>query len=262
MGKKNMKKAKLPEHLEDMKDIVIRRAAIVVVALLVAATVFLLVKAFLYRSDYFRLRTVETRAAFLDRRAASALAGQLVNIYQGCNVFNIPLQSVARAIRGAYADVRDVAVRIAPPDKLVVELKLRRAVAFVHNTRFYPIDEEGVALPPVGAPESMKDIPIIDGIDLRNSRKGSGKNLKLALALLSLIRQSRFMDRYGVAAINAEDSRNMSFFLKNGLEVRIGSENFEARLEALERTLRDPRLLLDKILYIDVRFSDVVIGPK
>ena len=42
----------------------------------------------------------------------------------------------------------------------------------------------------------------------------------------------------------------------------IGYENLKERLEALHDTLRDPRLVLDSISYIDVRFKDIAISPK
>jgi len=263
MGKQRKNnKAHLPEFITDFKETFVKRAAITAVTVIFILVLGLLVKAFLYRSDYFRLKVVETRAVFLDQRAAQAMNNQLVNLYKGRNVFMIPLRSVSSAIRSAYADVRDVAVRIALPDKLVIDLKLRKPVAFVRNSKYYPIDEEGVVLPPVSTPESMKDLPAIDGIDLRYSRKGPSRNLALAIELLSQIRQARFMAQYGVSVINAADPRSMSFYMKNGLEVKIGSEDFEDRLEALARTLKDPRLVLDKIKYIDVRFEDVIIGPK
>jgi len=260
--KKNNKKVRLPGFVEDMRDAVMRKAVTALVVVIFICVSVVLVKAFLYKSDYFRLRVVETRAVFLDQRAAAAMNSQLVNLYKGRNMFNIPLNSIAQSVRSAYADVKDVTVRIALPDKLVIELKLRKPVAYVRNTKIYPIDEDGVVLPPVGTQDLVKNLPAIDGINIHNNRKGPSRNLMLALDLLGEIQQTKLVTQYGISSINAADPRSMSFYLKNGLEVRIGSENFENRLEALTRTLKDPRIAIDKILYIDVRFGDVVIGPK
>lgn len=263
MGRQNrQKKIKLPGFVEDAKETVLRRLAIAAVALLFAATVFFLVKAFMYRSDYFKLRVVETRAVFLDRNAASMISNQMLSLYKGQNMFKVPLQSIARSIQASYADVKDVTVRIALPDRLVVDIKLRKPIAFVRNNKYYPIDEEGFVLPAVAASGVIMDLPAIDGVDLKYGRKNTSRNLRLAMGLLSEIRQAKFMAQLGVVSINAADPRNMSFFLKNGLEVKIGSENFKDRLDALARTLKDPRLIVDRIKYIDVRFDDVAIGPK
>ena len=57
--------------------------------------------------------------------------------------------------------------------------------------------------------------------------------------------------------------RSMSFALgEGGPMIIIGYENLKERLEALHDTLRDPRLMLDSINYIDVRFKDIAISPK
>jgi cell division septal protein FtsQ len=263
MGKQNkQKKIKLPGFSDDLKETVFRRLMIAAVALLFAATVFFLVKAFLYKSDYFKLRVVETRAAFLDRTAAGMISNQVLSLYKGQNMFKIPLQFIARSIQTSYADVKDVTARIALPDRLVVDIKLRKPIALVRNNKYYPIDEEGVVLPALAASGVMTDLPAIDGIDLKYGRKNTSRNLRLAMDLLREIRQAKFMAPLGVISINAADPRNMSFFLKSGLEVKIGSENFKDRLDALAKTLKDPRLIIDRIKYIDVRFEDVAIGPK
>ena len=63
--------------------------------------------------------------------------------------------------------------------------------------------------------------------------------------------------------LDAGDMRSMSFVLgEGGPLVIIGYENLKERLQALHDTLRDPRLVLDSISYIDVRFKDVAISPK
>ena len=42
----------------------------------------------------------------------------------------------------------------------------------------------------------------------------------------------------------------------------MGDEKFRERLDLLGRALRDPRLALENVKYIDVRFKDIIIGPK
>jgi cell division septal protein FtsQ len=262
VGKQNkQKKIKLPGFVGDIKQTLLRRLMIAVVALLFLAAVFSLVRAFLYKSDYFKLRVVETRAAFLDRNAVSMISNQVLSLYKGQNIFKIPLKFISRSIETSYADVKDVTARIALPDRLVVDIKLRKPIALVHNKKYYPIDEEGFVLPAVAASGSM-DLPVIEGINLKYGRKNTSRNLKLAMDLLREICEAKFIAPLDLVSINAADPRSMSFFLRNGLEVKIGSENFKQRLDALSRTLKDPRLIVDRIKYIDVRFEDVAIGPK
>jgi cell division septal protein FtsQ len=258
----NRKKMKVPDIFGALRETAARYAAtafIIIVSVILAAV---LVRAFLYRSDYFRLKVVETRAAFLDQRSATMISNRILDLYKAQNIFRIPLDVIARSVKASYADVKEAVVRIALPDRLVIDIKLRRPIAIAHNIKYYPVDEEGVVLPAVALPEAMSELPVIDGIDLRYGRKSSPRNLKLALELLREFRQSRPMAPYGIVSINAADPRAMSFMMKNGIEVRIGSENFKERLDSLHKTLKDPRLIVDRVKYIDVRFEDVAIGPK
>ena len=80
--------------------------------------------------------------------------------------------------------------------------------------------------------------------------------------LLKEMRRSRLLSEYGIATIDASDIKNLSFYLKNGIEVKIGYENFADRLMMLTKTLRDSRLVTDRVQYIDVRFENAVVGPK
>jgi cell division septal protein FtsQ len=262
---KAFKKIKLPSFFEGIRDIMLKKMINVLVAAILLFVVFLLAKAFLYRSDYFRLRAVETKNSFLDQRTIFSINNQLLTTYKNRNVFGIKLKNIAESLQRSYPDAKEVVVRVVLPDKLAVDLKFRRPVAMVRNGKYYAIDEEGFVLPSVDV-APLKDLPVIEGIDIRydekKGKKSSSMNLRLALELLKNIKEARFMAGYGVSAINASDAESLSFYLRNGVEVRIGPENFKERLDILGKMLKDPRLLIDKIKYIDLRFRDVIIGPK
>ncbi|MDD5423351.1 MAG: cell division protein FtsQ/DivIB, partial [Candidatus Omnitrophica bacterium] len=155
--------------------------------------------------------------------------------------------------------------RIALHDRIAGTRKFRKPVAVVRDGKLYPVDEEGFVLPSMDI-GSLKDLPVIDGVDIRyderRGKKNTSGNLKLALELLRNIREVRPLTEYGLAGIDAKDGKNLSFLLKSGTKVIVGSENFKERLWLLEKTLKDPRLVLDRIEYIDVRFNDAVVGPK
>ena len=252
------KKLKMPSFFKSsLREIIFKKIinlAIVAIFLLIA---FVLVKTFLYRSNYFRLRSIETRSAFLDTKMASSINSQLLNTYKGRNIFKINLKNISQSLETSYPDAKEVVAKIALPDKLVISMKFRKPIAALRNFKtLYPIDEDGVVIASVDI--SIKELPIIEGAGLGDK----GRNLKLALELLKEIKRSRLTTEYGIDIINARDIKNLSFYLKNGIEIRVGSENFKERLEVLRHTLKDTRLVMDRIKYIDVRFSDIAIGPK
>lgn len=260
---KRLRRIRLPSIARGLGEAIFRNLAVPGAVIIFLSASFFLGKAFVYRSDYFRLTTVETGGAFLDQGAINFLNGELLNIYKGTNVFRLDLKGIARSIQRSYPDAREIAVRIALPDKLAVSIKFRKPIAVLRGNKSYPIDEDGFPLPSMDA-GSLKDLPVIEGVSARydERRQRPSRNLNLALGLLREIKKSRPVSGYGVVTIDAKDPGSLSFYLRNGIEVRMGCENFGQRIQILEDTLKDPRLALDRIKYIDVRFKDVIIGPK
>lgn len=260
---KGFKKIKLPPYIKDFRNVVIKNfiLAAIAMALLFAATFIL--KSFFHNSDYFRLRAIETKGSFLDPAVVATANGEALKLYKGRNVFTINLKYVAKSMEAYYPDARDITVRIGLPDRLVVILKFRKPVALLSDGKYYPVDEDGSVLPSVAA-KSFSGLPVINGISVKNSwrRAGASRNLQLAIELLRNIKGSKFLKGYNVNIVDAGDAKNMAFYLNNGIEVRIGCEDFEGRLAMLESTLKNPRLVVGAVKYIDLRYKDVIIGPE
>lgn len=263
---KQKRKIQMPPVIENASAWLFKVAANMAVFALFIIVAAVLVQAFLYRSDYFRLNAVETKDTAIGSATASYINNQVLNLYRGRNIFTVDLKAVSAALRSRFPDAKEIVVRIALPDKIVINMQFRRAAALVKSGRLYPVDEEGVIL--VNANEALfKFLPVIEGIDIRPGERGakrgnSYRNLRITLDLIREIKKAKFMAGYGVASINARDIKMLSFALKNGVHVRIGFENFRQRLDTLKKVLDDPRMVMDRIDYIDVRFKDVVIGPR
>jgi hypothetical protein len=236
--------------------------AIVFIIFIVSA--WLLAKAFLERSDYFRLRYVEAKGAA--DRSLVIIRNDILANHKDKNIFKIDLKAIAGSLEPRYPDAKDITVNRVLPDKLSVSLSFRKPVAILNNGRNFPVDRDGVILVNRDL-SSMGDLPIIKGVDAKYAgrfrKRCESSNLRAALELVDTIRKTRFLDKYRVRTLDASDMRSMSFTLgEGGPMIIIGYENLKDRLEALHDTLRDPRLVLDSISYIDVRFKDIAISPK
>ncbi len=235
------------------------------VALIFCALAFFLTKAFLYQSDYFRIRAVEV-SGFGDQSVASAIAGDVLGSCKNKNVFTVGLARIAGTISARYPDARSVVVTRKLPDKLVVAARFRKPVAVIYDTKLYPVDAEGIVISSA-SPDAVAALPIIVGVDVSRAARASKKNemrtnILSALSLIDELKRARVVTEWRSLTIDAGDLKSLAFRLPDGLEVRIGNENIPQRLVVLKKTLHDPRLVRDKIKYIDVRFNDVVIGPK
>lgn len=248
------------------KEDLAKSAINILIVAVFLVSLFFLFKEYLYRVDYFRLKTVEIRDTFLDQKSITIVKSRLMNTYKGKSVFSLNLKGIAGALQNSYPDAKDIVVRIALPDKLVVSLKLRKAVCIVKSDRIlYPVDEDGVILPPLD-PALATWIPTVEGISVKYADRKAGSiqtpALKAAIGLLRNIKDVKTVADYGIENIDMRDPGNIIFYLKNGIEVRIGGEHFKERLGLLAKTMKDPRLALDRIKYIDLRFDDAVIGPR
>lgn len=264
--KKSIRKMKLPPAFKGAYDALMGKLSVIVVGAIVLLLVISLAKAFLYRSDYFRLRAVEIKGAFVDQSITQSVTNEFFRQYKGRSIFEISLKGVHKYLATQYPDASDIAVTLALPDKVVIYLKFRRAIALVGSIyRQYPVDEDGYVLPRVDQ-RIARSLPVISGIDIKaeekRGKKSRSKNLCLAIDVIKTAKRFKFISDIGVASVDARDGGNIIMHLRNGIEVRLGSQDFLNRLDSLEKTVKNPRILLDRIKYIDVRFSDVVVGPK
>ncbi|MDD5496256.1 MAG: cell division protein FtsQ/DivIB [Candidatus Omnitrophica bacterium] len=263
MGRqKRSKKAKLklPVFFEDLKAIIVKKLiAALVVAVFILVLIFL-VKAFLGGSSYFDLKQVEVNG-LSEMEPSNRVNVEILDAYRGKNIFKINLKTLASYLQGRYPNAKHVTVMRDLPDKLSVSFYFRKPVALLSDAGYCPVDDEGFIVSNLD-PSAVKDLPSISGVYTGlNTRSIESRNLKSALELLKEIKKARYMSRYKISRIDAGDPKAMSFYI-NELEIRIGNENLKERLERFRKLLKDPRLAIDRVRYVDLRFDDVVIGPR
>ena len=260
----NGRKLKLPSFFETFKEALLEKFAALLVIVIFLVLAALLVMAFLHGSDYFKLKAIESRG-FSDQAKAVAVNTEILKAYINKNIFDIDIKAIANYLARLYPDARSVEIWRALPNKLSIRVNFRKPVAMLGESKFYPVDAEGVVLFNVD-PKAQGLLPVISGVEAvfegEKIKKIESKNLKVALELLKEIKKARFLDSYRLSAIDAASLSDMAFYLNDGLEIRIGFENFKDRLLKLRNTLKDTRLVKDKIKYIDLRFDGVTIGPK
>lgn len=261
---KKFKKMQFPKALEGARESMLKKIPAVIVIAVFLVLAWMLAAAFFERSDYFKLKSVEARGA--SEKSLISIRSSILRNYKDTNIFKINLKFIAKGLEPSFPDAKYIVVKRVLPDKILIDLNFRKPFAILTNGQSYPIDREGVIL--VNRDISrFRDLPSIKGVDVRLAgkfhKKNESKSLESALNLIDEIRKARFLDKYGIRIIDASDEKSLSFYLgEGGPLVIIGYENYKDRLSALRDTLRDPRLVLESINYIDVRFRDVAISPK
>ncbi|MBL7158270.1 MAG: cell division protein FtsQ/DivIB [Candidatus Omnitrophica bacterium] len=213
--------------------------------------------AFFRNSDYFRIAEIE----MIDSESGAGIsAGDLLKMYKGRNIFEVDINMLASRIKTENPFIKYAIVKRVLPNRLEISVVERIPVALVKAREDYPVDADGMVLP---SEVGDKQLIAISGVHSwaipEAGRKIVDRNLRTALALVKLFKEKSITD---VRSIDTSDRRNAIFQLKNGVEIKIGNEDFDPRLDMLKATLSRKGLDFENIRYIDLRFKDVVIKPR
>ena len=257
---RRVKKFNLPKHLR------IRNLIPIIVLIAVCAGLFNWLHSFIIESPYFKISKVEI--AIIGRASlANKTIKELLNVHKGRNIFDVDLKATRDYILSNYPEIRTLVINRVLPNKLILNVRPRRPVAQISaSLNFYLVDTQGVILPQASS-LVFEGLPIISGVDSRSILSSIGKEceyegLKKALRLLEVINQMKFSQGHEVHMIDISDEKNLSLYIEDGIEIKIGGEDFRERLGMLDKTFETGRFAKNQIRYIDLRFGNVIIGPR
>lgn len=193
-------------------------------------------------------------------------AFQFCELRPGENLVSLDLVNVQQVIKRKHPEFKEVRVRRVLPNRIEVVLKRRTPLAQVAFSRYVQIDKDLVMLPG-SSPTPFRNLTSIKGAPLPREGLFIGVTLtdemtRKAVKLAEVIKRSNVLRRHLLTEIDISDPRNVFFVVDGAIEIRIGNSHFIERLKILDQTLRTVDLNPEKIQYIDLRFDDVVIGPR
>ena len=182
------------------------------------------------------------------------------------NLITLDLVNVQQMIKRKHPEFKEVLVHRVLPNRIEVTLKRRTPVAQVAYARFVQIDKDLVILPGSSA-VPFKNLTIIEGAPVPGEGLAVGAliqdaHAKKAIKLLALVKQSNILRKHTLTKIDIGDPRNISLIVDSDIDIRIGSNHIIERFKILDQTLKTVTLDRAKIRYIDLRFDDVVVGPR
>jgi cell division septal protein FtsQ len=234
-----------------------------ILSLTVAGLLFGSVIAYAVGSPTFRLSEVKIlNIGTLTQEQAF----RFCELEPGENLIRLDLVNVQEVIKRKHPEFKEVRVRRVLPNRLEILLKRRTPAAQAFFSRYVQIDKDLVILPG-SSPVPFKNLMIFEGCPLPRGGLVVGAVLqdeatRKAMKLAEVIRRSNLLKDHILSKIDIADPKNFSFFVDEDIEVKIGNSHFIERLKILGQTLRTMNLDASKIRYIDLRFDDVVIGPR
>ncbi|MBN1872101.1 MAG: cell division protein FtsQ/DivIB [Candidatus Omnitrophica bacterium] len=181
------------------------------------------------------------------------------------NIFMLNIKELREYMLDRYKEILDIELTKAFPNAVTAAISLREPIAQLYKLYYYPVDKDGVILSGVKDLPDGK-LPVISGINFdlskRIGQQAGSQRLKKAIELLQEINASGILREHKLVEIDISNERNAIIFLEDGLEIKIGHQDFAPRLASLKNILQDPRIRPTDIRYIDLRFKEPVIGPR
>jgi cell division protein FtsQ len=178
----------------------------------------------------------------------------------GINLFRLDRSAVVARLEGLPLVRRADVVRRFP-NRVTVAVEERRPFTLAHAGRLHWIDEQGVSL---GAETRavVPQAPVITGLSPADLATGDGTPAPRVAAGISLLRvllRSETALLRQISEIDVSRPDGPVLYTLEGVEVRLGAEDWEARLGRLQGVLAQVRAGGEPVSAIDLRFRDQVV---
>jgi cell division septal protein FtsQ len=147
------------------------------------------------------------------------------------------------------------------PNRVTLAVEERRPFTLAHAGRLHWIDEQGVSLG-TETRAVAPQIPVITGLspaDLAASDGAPSPRVAVGISLLRGLLRSETALLRQISEIDVSRPDGPVLYTVDGIEVRLGAEDWEARLGRLQGVLAQVRAGSEPVNAIDLRFRDQVV---
>jgi cell division protein FtsQ len=227
-------------------------------ALLVAGATFTI--RWLLTSPRFTVGHVDVQGA---TRIGADRVRSAAAIPEGMNLWRLDPAAVAARV-AAVPEIRRAEIIRRFPNRLVILVEERRPFTLVHAGRLHWLDEEGRVLEAVSQAVSPS-VPVVSGLsdaELTSMRNDPSPRAREAVALIRMLLRNGSALAGEISEIDVSRGDGPVLYTADGVEVRLGSEEWEERLARLERILKQVGRDGEAVQAIDMRFRDQVVLTK
>jgi cell division protein FtsQ len=208
----------------------------------------------------FAVARVEVRGA---SRVSTDQILAAAQIAQGENLLRLDVAGAQARIE-ALPGVRRAQIIRDLPDRVTVYVEERRPFTLVHAGRLHWVDEDGrnVGIEPAAV---ALQVPAITGLsedEMDTMRTAPSKKAQAAIGLIRTLLRSGSALTEEISEIDMSRNDGPVLYTVDGVEVRLGSEDWEERLARLEGVLARLGGEPGGVSTVDLRFRDQVVLQK
>ncbi len=212
---------------------------------------------FILTAPAFAIAAVEVQGA---SRLSPTEIIRVAGLGPGTNLFRVDTPDVVRRLE-SLAEIRRAEVIRALPNRVTILVEERRPFTLVHAGRLHWIDEDGT---PIGVERRAvaTHVPVISGLtpdELASMREQPSPRARMAIALIRALLRSGSPLASEISEIDVSRTDGPVLYTLDGVEVRLGAENWETRLPRLEGVLRQIAAASPPVTLVDLRFRDQVV---
>jgi cell division septal protein FtsQ len=229
-------------------------------AALIVATVVAVVAGghWMLTTERFAVVAVEVRGA---SRVPPQRILEVSGIVHGANLWRIDPEHV-RARLEALPEIRRADVVRELPNRVSIVVEERRPFTLVHAARLHWLDEDGRLLGEEHHAVAT-EVPVISGLsedELATMRTTPGPRARAAIALIRALLRTGSTLAGEISEIDMSRPEGPVLYTVDGVEVRLGTEQWEERLARLEGVLA--QVATGDVQGVDLRFRDQVVLKK
>lgn len=234
------------------------RRALVAVLLVAAAA------AAVVAGGHWALTAARFAVVAVEVRGASRVPPERIleasGIAHGQNLWRIDPARV-RARLEELPEIRRADVVRELPNRVAIHVEERRPFTLVHAARLHWLDEEGRVLGEATRAVAPA-LPVITGLsedELRAMPAAPGPRARAAIALIRALLRTGSALTGEISEIDMSRRDGPVLYTVDGIEVRLGTEEWEERLARLEGVLAQVVGQGTPVTAIDLRFRDQVV---
>jgi cell division septal protein FtsQ len=209
----------------------------------------------------FSVQKVELKGAKkLNYEEIVALSG----VSTGDNLLTLRLKTIGQQV-SSNPWVASVRVQRFFPGTVVLSITERDPVAVVNMGLLYYLDSNGEPFKPLGFDDNL-DFPVLTGIaedDLNSDPLNTRKALKSACELLTALKQHGSFILADVSEIHYDKGHGFTLFTNSeSLPIKIGTDDFECKLQRFSNIYQNLMTQLPELQYIDLDYNDRIVVKK
>jgi cell division protein FtsQ len=208
-------------------------------------------------SPRFAVETLDVRGT---SRVPAERIVEAADVPAGTSLFALDPRAIAARVE-ALPGVRRAEVLREIPNRVTILVEERRPFTLVHAGRLHWVDEEGRAL---GAERQavVPVVPLITGLsedEVAAMRTAPGAKARAAIAMIQALLRTGGGLVGEIAEVDVSRAEGPVLFTMDGVEVRVGTEDWSDRLARLQGVLAELARDDARVTLVDLRFRDQVV---